>query len=66
MRALIPESAREGGGGGSTKAPEFELQTVVAQGPQLLMVLVVANGNDRHLGALDGLNEVSYTATVAP
>ncbi len=45
-------------------APEVQLEAVVAQGFQLLVVLVVADADDGQLGALQRLYEVGHTAPV--
>ena len=47
------------------RAPELELQAVVAQAAQLLVVPVVADGDDGQLGRLDAGDEVRHAAAVA-
>lgn len=47
------------------RAPELELQAGVAQRLELLVVLVVADGDDGQLGALDRRYQVGHPAAVA-
>lgn len=49
-----------------THTPVVELQGVISQGAQLLVVLVIADADDGHLAAVDGLDEVSHPAPVTP
>ena len=44
--------------------PVVQLQGVVAQGAQLLVVLVVANADDGHLAAVDGLDQLRHASPV--
>jgi hypothetical protein len=42
-----------------------KLDTVILQALQGLLVLVIADADDRHLGELDADNEVRHAATIA-
>jgi len=46
--------------------PVIQLQGVVTQGAQLLVVLVIANADDGHLAAVNGLNELCHPTPVTP
>ena len=45
-------------GRGFCGSPVIKLDGVVAQGAQLLVVLVIADADDGHLGAVDRLDQV--------
>ena len=46
------------------RTPEIQLKAVVAQGLELLVVLVIADADDGQLGGLDGEEKVRDTTPV--